>query len=422
MIQPGPRLRASSGCLSRIHAQHHLRVARRSALHTHSSTDSVPPHASSPPHPPSTQSLPHSTQNPRATLSPSMAIPMFSLARTREERFIARLRRVFGIAGLKSLPLPARLFLMDVGSQADHKRESVAPTDPAILPFVRPGRVKLTDPGVLRLVRPGETGTMVRLSREVFGCPIRRDIVHLCLVHHLDGLRSGTASTKTRSQVQGSGRKLHRQKGTGRARVGDARSPIRRGGGVVFGPHPRDFSTRLPRKVRAMGMRVALSDKLREGSMFVVQNLAWSGLKTKGLLERLQELEWHDGKVLFLTGEPQTATRLSMVANNLGNVEVKSVEETTIHDLLRYPRVVADLAAVAYYEAALCSKAVASPVGRAGRVEARTEEMSGRARRRVAAEARINALQDLVVRLQYHKRFGVHGLPVVPRRVAREVL
>ncbi len=158
---------------------------------------------------------------------------------------------------------------------------------------------------------------MVLLSKEVFGHPIRRDVVHLCLTHHMDGLRRGTASTKTRWKVKGSGRKLYQQKGTGRARVGDARSPIRRGGGIVFGPHPRDFSTCLPRKVRKMGFRVALSDKLKEAQLYVVESLRWPGVKTSGLLQRLRELRWHIGRILIISGEDPIPERLSRTCRNL---------------------------------------------------------------------------------------------------------
>src|SRR5882757_2916434 len=104
----------------------------------------------------------------------------------------------------------------------------------------------------------------VALDPTVFDHPVRRDILHLCVVHYLDSLRQGTASTKTRAEVAGSRRKIRPQKGTGRARLGDRQSPMLRGGGVAFGPKPRDFSTKLNRKVIQMGMRVALTMKLRE--------------------------------------------------------------------------------------------------------------------------------------------------------------
>ena len=111
-----------------------------------------------------------------------------------------------------------------------------------------------------RLIVPEENleDEVVELDPSIFNHPIRRDILHLCVVHHLDSLRQGSANTKTRGEVRGSGAKIRPQKGTGRARLGDGQSPMLRGGGVAFGPKPRDFSTKLPRKVIQMGMRVAL--------------------------------------------------------------------------------------------------------------------------------------------------------------------
>jgi large subunit ribosomal protein L4 len=102
--------------------------------------------------------------------------------------------------------------------------------------------------------------------------PLRRDILHLAVVYEGDNTRQGTASSKTRWDVRGSGRKLYAQKGMGRARVGDAQSPLRRGGGKVFGPHPRDFGTRLNRKVYDLAWRTALSYRYRRGELVVCQD------------------------------------------------------------------------------------------------------------------------------------------------------
>lgn len=109
-------------------------------------------------------------------------------------------------------------------------------------------------------------------SARHLGLPLRRDMVHSAVVYEADKARQGTASTKTRWEVRGSGRKLYPQKGTGRARVGDKKSPIRRGGGVVFGPHPRDFATGLNRKVYDRAWRMALSHRYRRGELLVVED------------------------------------------------------------------------------------------------------------------------------------------------------
>ncbi|KZS95975.1 ribosomal protein L4, partial [Sistotremastrum niveocremeum HHB9708] len=203
-----------------------------------------------------------------------------------------------------------------------------------------------------RLLRPGETSDVASISSEVFAAPIRRDILHLCLMYYLDGQRQGSASTKTRGDVRGSGRKLYQQKGTGRARVGDGQSPIRRGGGVAFGPKPRDFSTRLPRKVRRMGMRIAWSARVREGGLFVVDSLAWPHVKTKILKERLEQVGW-TGRTLFISGKEEFPAELARSARNLVGIETKQAKDVTIHDALRWSRIVMDVEAVDFYEKTL---------------------------------------------------------------------
>ncbi|KAG8995713.1 54S ribosomal protein, mitochondrial [Tulasnella sp. 427] len=194
---------------------------------------------------------------------------------------------------------------------------------------------------------PKSTSQVVSLDPAVFSHPIRRDILHLCVVHYRDGLRQGSASTKTRAEVSGSGRKLRPQKGSGRARLGDRGSPMLRGGGRAFGPKPRDFATKLPRKVTGMGMRVALSAKLGERSLSVVESLEWEGAKTKDVAKRLAELTWP--KVLFVSGNgvPELLRR---TVGNLQGVELVSAEELTIYDILRSKRVVLDVSAVEWLE------------------------------------------------------------------------
>jgi large subunit ribosomal protein L4 len=168
-------------------------------------------------------------------------------------------------------------------------------------------------------------------------------------VHHLDSLRQGTASTKTRAEVRGSGRKLRQQKGTGKARIGDGQSPILRGGGVVFGPRPRDFSTKLPRKVLEMGMRVALSAKIREQSFGIVDQLRWNTISTKTLAARLHELGIQ--KTLFVTGAEDRNLQLSM--ENIPTVDVIHAEDLSVYEALRWQRLVLDVSAVEYFERTL---------------------------------------------------------------------
>ncbi|KAG9314315.1 ribosomal protein L4 [Chiua virens] len=197
----------------------------------------------------------------------------------------------------------------------------------------------------------------VALDPTVFNHPIRHDILHLCAVHHLDSLRQGSANTKTRGEVRGSGRKIRPQKGTGRARLGDAQSPMLRGGGVAFGPKPRDFSTKLNRKVIEMGMRVALSVKLKEQRLGVVPRIKWYCHKTITLKNRLETLGWRTG-TLFVSGLPLVDSAFQRAGRNLRGLEVRHVDELNVHDLVRWRRVILDLPAVALLESKLSKQLV----------------------------------------------------------------
>lgn len=185
----------------------------------------------------------------------------------------------------------------------------------------------------------------VALDPTVFNHPIRKDILHLCAVHYLDAQRQGTACTKTRGEVRGSGRKIRPQKGTGRARLGDGQSPMLRGGGVAFGPKPRDFSTKLNRKVIEMGMRVALSAKLKEQRLGVVRRLHWYCPKTRTLKRRLDLLGWMTG-TLFVTGESQVNPALRLAGRNLPGVDFKVANDLHVYDLIKWRRVVLDVSAI----------------------------------------------------------------------------
>ncbi|KAG5642450.1 hypothetical protein DXG03_002760 [Asterophora parasitica] len=186
------------------------------------------------------------------------------------------------------------------------------------------------------------------LDPTVFNHPLRRDILHMCVVHHLDSLRQGTASTKTRGEVRGSGIKIRRQKGSGRARLGDAQSPMLVGGGVAFGPKPRDFSTKLPRKVIEMGMRVALSAKVQERKLGIVSQLSWPHGKTKHLAQKIDQLGMR--KTLFVTGESRPPATLERAIGNIEKVKLITTDKLNVYELIKWPRVVLDVKAVEYLE------------------------------------------------------------------------
>src|SRR5271167_5266932 len=131
----------------------------------------------------------------------------------------------------------------------------------------------------------------IELADAVFGAEVNEALIYEAVRHHTAGKRRGTASTKTRHEVSGSGKKLWRQKGTGRARMGSIRSPLWRHGGTTHGPQPRDYSYKLPRKMQLGALRSALSAKLRDGELKVVQEFALPDHKAKGVRAVLTQLE-----------------------------------------------------------------------------------------------------------------------------------
>ncbi len=153
------------------------------------------------------------------------------------------------------------------------------------------------------------------------------------------GLRAGTASTKKRGEVRGGGRKPFRQKGTGRARQGSIRSPILRGGGVVFGPHPRDFSKKVNKKLVVLAFRRALSDKLVAGAVAVAEGLGEIEPKTKTAAALLQKVV--GGRpALLVTAAP--SANLTRAARNLPRVAVTTAAQANTYQVMRYPAIIAD--------------------------------------------------------------------------------
>ncbi|KAF8078685.1 50S ribosomal protein L4 [Lyophyllum atratum] len=224
----------------------------------------------------------------------------------------------------------------------------------------------ILEPVYLALSQPlkGKTGPVDKrvavLDPTVFDHPLRRDILHLCVIHHLDSLRQGSANTKTRGEVRGSGIKIRRQKGSGKARLGDAQSPMLVGGGVAFGPKPRDFSTKLPRKVIEMGMRVALSAKVRERKLGVVTQLSWPHGKTKHLAQKIDHLGMR--KTLFVTGESKPPATLERAIGNIQKVKLITTDKLNVYELVKWPRVVLDVKAVNYLERTYKKDVPVSPV------------------------------------------------------------
>ena len=176
-----------------------------------------------------------------------------------------------------------------------------------------------------------EKGT-VNLPEFSFDAPARPDVVYDALRSYLANQRQGNAATKTRSFVSGGGKKPWRQKGTGRARHGSIRSPIWVGGGTVFGPQPRDYTYRLPRKMRSLAIRTVMSDRARDGNVFVVDDLNLAEPSTKTVAALLKTLNVADRKVLVINGK--TDANLYRSVRNLAKAECTTVEQLNVYQLL----------------------------------------------------------------------------------------
>jgi len=167
---------------------------------------------------------------------------------------------------------------------------------------------------------------------EIFTISIRKDLLHQVARGQLVGSRSGSASSKNRSKVRSSGRKLWRQKGTGRARVGAASSPLRRGGGVAFGPMPRDYSFKINKKIRKAALRMALADKFKTGQLIVVDNFNLEEINTGKFFEILKNFDLDN--VLIVTEKPDE--NLDKSSRNIQNVKLLRTEGLNIYDILSH--------------------------------------------------------------------------------------
>lgn len=186
-------------------------------------------------------------------------------------------------------------------------------------------------------VRNNPAGT-VELNDRVFGAPVKGHVIHQAVVMQQACARQGTASTRGRGEVSGSGKKPWRQKHTGRARAGSIRSPIWRHGGTVFGPRPRDYSYRLPKSTYRLAMRGALSAKVADGGMIILDTVDVPEVKTKYLAKALQRLQLANRSVLLVIGEE--SSHLLRMARNLPRVKATMAEGLNVYDVLRYDRLV----------------------------------------------------------------------------------
>ncbi len=192
----------------------------------------------------------------------------------------------------------------------------------------------------------GSNGKQVReitLPGEVFSRSVSEGALHQVVVGHMAAMRAGSASTKTRSDVRGGGRKPWRQKGTGRARAGTIRSPLWAGGGTVFGPHPRSYRPRVNRKTRQRALSSGLSERAREGRVLVVDELKLEEGKTREMASVLKSLKV-DGRALLVVGEMDE--KVKRASSNIPGLEVVRASEVHAYQVVAAERVILTEAAV----------------------------------------------------------------------------
>jgi large subunit ribosomal protein L4 len=190
----------------------------------------------------------------------------------------------------------------------------------------------------------------IDLRDEVFGGRVKVDLIHQSVIRANAAERRGTHATKTRAAVSGSGKKPWRQKGTGRARAGETRNPLWRKGGTVFGPQPRSYDYQLPRKVEKGALRAALTQKLKDGAVTVVDALSVAEIKTKAAAEMLRRLGV-DGKTLLVDVKPEE--KLALSVRNIDGVRVLPSNRISARDVMNTRRVVLTRAAIEKLQEAL---------------------------------------------------------------------
>lgn len=176
----------------------------------------------------------------------------------------------------------------------------------------------------------------VELNDALFGLEVKKHILHDVVKMQLANRRAGTASTKTRTEVRGGGAKPYRQKGTGRARAGSRRSPLWRGGGVIFGPKPRDYSYKLPKKVRRLGVRMALSTRFSENNMLVLDGFDLADIKTKQFVEIMKRLNIDNGLIVI----PEKNENLEKSSRNVQGYKVIQTDGLNVYDILLHRNLV----------------------------------------------------------------------------------
>lgn len=182
----------------------------------------------------------------------------------------------------------------------------------------------------------GEKVSQIDLSDSIFNIEVKPEVLHEVVKMQLACRRAGTASVKRRSDVKGSTRKLYRQKGTGRARRGDIKSPVMRGGGVVFGPKPKSYAYSVPKKVRRLALKMALSSKLQDKELIVLNSMDLDSPKTKKFVDVMNALKLKNALIVT----PGDNENLELSSRNVASVKVMKTEGLNVYDVLKYQSLV----------------------------------------------------------------------------------
>lgn len=182
----------------------------------------------------------------------------------------------------------------------------------------------------------GEKVSQLELAESIFNIPVKPSVLHEVVTMQLACKRAGSASVKHRSDVRGSTRKLFRQKGTGRARRGDIKSPLLRGGGSIFGPDPRSYSYKVPKKIKKLALKMALSSKIINNNILVLDKFDLEKAKTKSFISVLDILKVK--KALIVTDKTNESLELS--SRNVPDIKVMRYEGLNVYDILKYEKLI----------------------------------------------------------------------------------
>lgn len=178
----------------------------------------------------------------------------------------------------------------------------------------------------------GKKVSETQLSDEIFNTPVKKSVLHEVVRSQLVAKREGTAACKTRGMVKGSTKKLFRQKGTGNARAGSVKSPLRKGGGVIFGPSQRSYAIKVPKKVKKLALKMALSSKVEDNTIYVIDDFNLDTVKTKNLVNVLNALSLSD---LLIVSDAED-TNLLLSSRNISDVKVIKTEGLNVYDILKF--------------------------------------------------------------------------------------